>query len=1075
MATGQAISYWFFQYQAGDPEGRDIDSLAIGDRISFRRWPFGSEPKPGDIAYLWRSTGGDVGLAGWATVIVRESDTEKSGSTLGLEIQCKSKQPISRAEFSGLPGLSDAPLIRQVQRGSQFRLSVEQAYGVAEFLRARELPAPLIATEAIVETTTRRIERELSELPKLLMEMRDGEMAKHLLGTIDALVGRLKSANALEYYDDIAGATRELANAIEKSREQGSSIAAPLDAAWSRLMNDLDQLNRFREIPTHSVEQKTTSRPRKKSRTPRKPTKAAAEVEDLSSQDLDADAAESEMASVADEEASAEDTETAAAPEPGLEPQPEPPPSPPPQPPPPAALEPPKDPSFRWWEHKDFIGIGAAVNNLARYIAHEGLVPPRAIGVFGDWGSGKTFFIEALQSQIALLASQSRDALKENRTTVFCSHIVQIEFNAWHYVESNLWASLAAHIFEKLYDELERRAKEEEGNKNVDGLFQQFSAYRQAVNEQKRLLDLVESLTGKREQLQQRKQQAEQQLGNRLAAMGTVIKAKLQSISLEKLTKDQREQLDALLKATNLSELQKASEDAGQVVNEGRTFIGRIRAQMEWWGWPQMALFGGLAAAVIFGLPIVVARLFDQRIDDLTRWMTVAGGYALTAAGAIAKLARGGRNVIDAARKVQDVLDETRKQLEQTPDGQLAKAQHELEAAKSELELLDREVVEQRAQLAKLSDDLDPNRLGTRLREFLEQRAKDGSYQKHLGLVSLVRKDFESLYGLMRRHWDSRKKPTPEVLAEVQSAIGSSKPEPVPFIERIVLYIDDLDRCPEDKVVEVLQAVHLMLGLPLFVVVVAVDVRWVGQSIRKVYGALVKSDSTLAAKSVEDTATADDYLEKIFQIPYRIHPMPPDTRRELLGGLLREPFLASTNVNDTSTLTVARQELVPKELSLYPEEQSTIAELYACVGDSPRRVRRFFDVYRLMRSGMEEGEVQAVIAERHYEVILPLFAMLSGAPLLAPRVIEKLHQDAMRKQSDPALLEQPTLVGWLDEHFPGDPAIQDPERNTVLRAAKFLDDRGMPRTVLADVLRRWIPEVARYSFREVKMRATTVE
>jgi hypothetical protein len=386
---------------------------------------------------------------------------------------------------------------------------------------------------------------------------------------------------------------------------------------------------------------------------------------------------------------------------------------------------------------------------------------------------------------------------------------------------------------------------------------------------------------------------------------------------------------------------------------------------------------------------------------------------------------------------------------------------------------LDREVIEQRAQLAKLSDDLDPNRLGARLREFLEQRAKDGSYQKHLGLVSLVRKDFEALYDLMRRHWESRKQPKPEVLAQVQTAIGASEAKTVPFIERIVLYIDDLDRCPEDKVVEVLQAVHLMLGLPLFVVVVAVDVRWVGQSIRKVYGDLVGSNSTVAAKAVEGTASADDYLEKIFQIPYRIHPMSPDTRRELLGGLLREPFLAAAAANnDAATFTISQQELVPKELSLYPEEQNTISELYACVGDSPRRVRRFFDVYRLMRSGMEEGEVQVAITERHYQVILPLFAILSGAPRLAPRVIEQLHADAMRQSVDPAALGHPTLSSWFNQRFPPQTDAPDPERQTIVSTIQYLDARNFPREQLANILQRWIPEVARYSFREVKMRAT---
>ncbi len=47
----------------------------------------------------------------------------------------------------------------------------------------------------------------------------------------------------------------------------------------------------------------------------------------------------------------------------------------------------------------------------------------------------------------------------------YCSCVRQITFNAWHYAEANLWASLAAHIFDNLSsggseDDLRRRADE---------------------------------------------------------------------------------------------------------------------------------------------------------------------------------------------------------------------------------------------------------------------------------------------------------------------------------------------------------------------------------------------------------------------------------------------------------------------------------------------------------------------------------------------------------------------------------------------------------------------------------------
>ena len=106
-----------------------------------------------------------------------------------------------------------------------------------------------------------------------------------------------------------------------------------------------------------------------------------------------------------------------------------------------------------------------------------------------------------------------------------------------------------------------------------------------------------------------------------------------------------------------------------------------------------------------------------------------------------------------------------------------------------------------------------------------------------------------------------------------------------PIFERIILYIDDLDRCPPDKVVDVLQAVHLLLTFPLFVVIVAVDARWVSRSLEAHYDELLVPD----AKAAGAAATARDYLEKIFQVPYWVRPMTPDGSRDLLLSIAMPP------------------------------------------------------------------------------------------------------------------------------------------------------------------------------------------
>src|SRR6185312_2766521 len=116
---------------------------------------------------------------------------------------------------------------------------------------------------------------------------------------------------------------------------------------------------------------------------------------------------------------------------------------------------------------------------------------------------------------------------------------------------------------------------------------------------------------------------------------------------------------------------------------------------------------------------------------------------------------------------------------------------------------------------------------------FVTERAATDEYRQHLGLISTVRKDFEQLVSLLK-DW----------------RVNGGDEDGRPGIDRIVLYIDDLDRCSPRQVVDVLQAVHLLLALDLFVVVVGVDPRWLLRALRDQYRTAFRSAG-------EDGATAD--------------------------------------------------------------------------------------------------------------------------------------------------------------------------------------------------------------------------
>ena len=112
-------------------------------------------------------------------------------------------------------------------------------------------------------------------------------------------------------------------------------------------------------------------------------------------------------------------------------------------------------------------------------------------------------------------------------------------------------------------------------------------------------------------------------------------------------------------------------------------------------------------------------------------------------------------------------------------------------------------------------------------------------------------------------------------MEEWRDARAGGRPDAPRPIDRIVLYIDDLDRCSSEQVVEVLQAVHLLLALDLFVVVVGVDPRWLLRSLRREY----RSDADDGAQPTGQDrwweTTPQDYLEKIFNIPFALPRMSP--------------------------------------------------------------------------------------------------------------------------------------------------------------------------------------------------------
>ena len=203
----------------------------------------------------------------------------------------------------------------------------------------------------------------------------------------------------------------------------------------------------------------------------------------------------------------------------------------------------------------------------------------------------------------------------------------------------------------------------------------------------------------------------------------------------------------------------------------------------------------------------------------------------------------------------------------------------------------------------------------------------------------------------------------------------------LPRIDRIVVYIDDLDRCPPDRVVQVLEAVQLLLAVPLFVVVVAVDPRWLLRSLTVHYREIFETAGPAAASQEGSWgSTPMQYLEKIFQIPFTLPPVDhtgyttmvdaltapaPRPDRSVPGpdddrsGSLAPPAPATADTGPTAAAAArARPQPLPAvpvverfdPLALTDDERRLIALLGPPLVTTPRSIKRLVNSYGLLNA-----------------------------------------------------------------------------------------------------------------------------
>ena len=249
-------------------------------------------------------------------------------------------------------------------------------------------------------------------------------------------------------------------------------------------------------------------------------------------------------------------------------------------------------------------------------------------------------------------------------------------------------------------------------------------------------------------------------------------------------------------------------------------------------------------------------------------------------------------------------------------------------------------------------------------------------------------------------------------------------------VDRIVVFIDDLDRCSSTKVIETFETIKLFLNTPTCTFVIGADAEKIQQAVGEVY-------------QVNDLKRQKDYLEKIVQIPFSI---PAQDIRDI--GCYVGMLIVGRHLNDQawSRLSEARGTLYSPQGSLAEAFANWVGENRIAVGENeaeaveelnavlpyvetlarglrgnPRQIKRFLNILSLRRQLAESNKLQGTKPE-----LLVKFAVLEYvwgeffntlAETVDPNTgtSELLEQIAAVAQGEQPSEQSPTLVSFIGE------------------------------------------------------------
>jgi hypothetical protein len=642
----------------------------------------------------------------------------------------------------------------------------------------------------------------------------------------------------------------------------------------------------------------------------------------------------------------------------------------------------------------DYLDISKDVNAFAKVMSAKSFSPPLAIALLGKWGSGKSFFMKKLMERIQTLS-------KSENQKAYCNGIAHVHFNAWSYMDSNLWASIITKIFEGLQKYITNDTSASTNKREIEKeLTKKLNIAHEEIAD---LEHQKQSIDNKIETLESQKGKVEVTLQTKIDE----IKSKSIKTVLNKL--DESFNISAKITSALASNgsFNKSAEKFGEIVpreywqnptelyKKTKSFHTYLRTFFKGANWQiSLVWFCLILIFVIFMKTIVFLVASILGVTDFSfsakTWsiITLVGTFLYRNYTTFKHL----QPLISTFWKVKEDYELQKKDVIFKINQAEKALKFEIENFKTEIQSINEQINQAKQSKLEIEYRLENTLTTEALFNFIKRRSDSDDYKKHLGIVSVIRKDFEILSELFSGHYY-------ELISSGESEEFQKQFDKP--LERIILYIDDLDRCSDDRVVQVLEAVNLLMAYPLFVVVVGVDPRWVKN-------ALIKKHQLQFSNNGQQDENAEmiepsSYLEKIFQVPFQLKSATNKSVKHMLktlaesqpqidvnedmfsfteDGELADHFDESDEIYNEN---IATQAPIIKEVSAIETVESLkfsdkeiglLQSMSSILGTNPRALKRFVNIYRVIKAHeefnysneSEDGELLAVM----FLIALPL-------------------------------------------------------------------------------------------------------